>query len=163
MQKITPFLWFDREAEEAALFYTSIFKDSRILSISHYSEAGAEASGMPVGEVMVVEFELQGQRFDAINGGPIFKFSPAVSFSVSCKDQEEVDYYWERLSEGGAKEAQQCGWLADKYGLSWQIVPTALGKLMSNGDAAQSERVMQAMLQMKKIDIAGLQEAYDSA
>jgi len=163
MQKITPFLWFDTKAEEAAHFYISVFKTGKILNVSHYSEAGAKGSGMPEGLAMVVEFELEGQIFNAINGGPHFTFTPAVSFVVRCENQEEIDHYWNLLSEGGAEEAQQCGWLADKYGLSWQIVPNALMELMSSGTPAQANKVMEAMLQMKKIDIKTLQKAYEQA
>lgn len=161
MQKFTPFLWFDDKAEEAANFYVSIFQNSKISSVVRYDEAGAKASGRPKGTVMSVTFELQGQEFTALNGGPIFKFTEAISFVVNCKTQEEVDELWEKLSEGGDEKAQQCGWLKDKYGLSWQIVPTILGELLQDKDAKKAERVMQAMLQMKKIDIAGLKKAYE--
>jgi len=155
MQKITPFLWFDHQAEEAAKFYVSLFKNSKVVSVSRYGDAGPG----PKGTVMVVAFQLDGQEFLALNGGPQFKFSPAVSLVVNCETQEEVDKLWEKLSEGGQK--QQCGWLQDKYGLSWQIVPTVLGKLMQDKDAKKSERVMKAMLQMHKLDIAGLKQAYE--
>ncbi len=155
MQKITPFLWFDHQAEEAAKFYVSLFKNSKMVSVSRYGDAGPG----PKGTVMVVAFQLDGQEFLALNGGPQFKFSPAVSLVVNCETQEEVDKLWEKLSEGGQK--QQCGWLQDKHGLSWQIVPTVLGKLMQDKDAKKSERVMKAMLQMHKLDIAGLQQAYE--
>lgn len=158
MQKITPFLWFDNQAEEAAKFYTSIFKNSKIVSITSYGEAAAEVSGRPKGEVMIVTFQLEGQEFVALNGGPVFKFTEAISFVVNCKDQEEVDYFWDRLSAGGEKV--QCGWLKDKYGVSWQIVPTVLGEMLQDKDAEKSERVMKALLQMKKIDIKTLQEAH---
>lgn len=161
MQEITPFLWFDDKAEEAANFYVSIFQNSKINSVVRYDEAGTKASGRPKGTVMSVTFELQGQEFTALNGGPIFKFTEAISFVVNCKTQEEVDELWEKLSEGGDEKAQQCGWLKDKYGLSWQIVPTILGELLQDKDAKKAERVMQAMLQMKKIDIAGLKKAYE--
>lgn len=159
MQKITPFLWFDDQAEEAVNFYTSIFKDSKVGSVSRYDEAGASASGRPKGSVMTASFQLNGQDFIALNGGPHFKFTEAISFVVNCETQEEVDHYWEKLSEGGDEKAQMCGWLKDKFGLSWQIVPTALGKLLSDPDSEKSQRVMQAMLQMKKLDIEGLQKA----
>ena len=152
-QKITPNLWFDTEAEEAADFYTSVFKDSRIVNKTHYTEGAPREAGM----VMTVEWELNGQRFVGINGGPNFKFDEAVSFAIDCEDQDEVDYYWEKLIEGGGSESQ-CGWLKDKFGFSWQIVPTALGTLMS-GDPQKANRVMQALLQMKKLDIATLEEA----
>ena len=155
MQKITPFLWFDDNAEEAINFYTSIFKDSKIENISHYGDEGPG----PAGSVMMANFKLNGQDFMVLNGGPEFTFSEAISFFVSCETQAEVDYYWDRLSEGG--ETQQCGWLKDKFGLSWQIVPTALGELMGDKDPEKAGRVMQAMLKMVKIDIAGLQQAYD--
>lgn len=161
MQKITPCLWFDDNAEEAVNFYIYIFKNSKVLSITRYGEAGAEVSGRPKGTVMTVEFEINGQEFIALNGGPVFKFNEAISFVVNCGSQDEVDYYWEKLSEGGDEKAQQCGWLKDKYGLSWQIVPTALGKMLNDPDPVKSERVMKAMLQMKKLDIETLKQAYE--
>jgi len=154
MQRISPFLWFDDKAEEAASFYTSIFKNSKILNIARYGEAGAAASGRPKGTVMTVAFQLDGQEFVALNGGPQFKFTEAISFVVNCETQEEVDEYWKKLSAGGREV--QCGWLTDKYGLSWQIVPTILDKMVSDPDPKKAERVMKAMLQMKKIDIKGL-------
>ena len=157
MQKITPFLWFDDNAEEAVKFYTSIFKNSKIGKIARYDKAGEKAAGRSAGSVMTIEFHLEGQEFVALNGGPHFKFTEAISFVVNCQTQEEVDYYWEKLSEGG-KEVQ-CGWLKDKFGLSWQIVPTVLGELLSDKDAAKSQRVMQAMLKMVKLDIEKLKEA----
>jgi predicted 3-demethylubiquinone-9 3-methyltransferase (glyoxalase superfamily) len=157
MQKITPFLWFDDNAEEAVKFYTSIIKNSKIGKIARYDEAGEKAAGRPAGSVMTVEFQLEGQEFVALNGGPHFKFTEAISFVVNCETQEEVDYYWEKLSHGG-KEVQ-CGWLKDKYGLSWQIVPTVLGELLSDKDAAKAQRVMQAMLKMVKLDIKKLKQA----
>lgn len=156
-QKITPFLWFDTNAEEAMIFYTSIFKNSKILSVSRYGEAGPGAKG----SVMVGTFELDGQKFMALNGGPIYAFTEAISLVVNCETQDEVDYFWERLGAGG-KEVQR-GWLKDKFGLSWQIVPAALADLMLAGTPAQSNAVMGAMLQMKKLDIAGLKKAFDSA
>ena len=159
LQKITPFLWFDNQAEEAAKFYVSIFKNSKIRRIVHYGEAGAEASGRAKGTVMTVEFQLEGLNFVALNGGPVFTFSPAISFAVDCKSQKEVDELWEKLSAD--PEAEQCGWLKDKYGVSWQIIPTALAKMLQDKDPKKSERVMKAMLQMKKIDIKTLQEAYE--
>ena len=155
MQKITPFLWFDGQAEEAANFYASVFPRSRIVSISRYGDAGPG----PEGSVMTVEFELDGQGFVALNGGPQFKFTEAISFSVDCKTQREVDRYWEKLSEGGAE--LPCGWLKDKYGLSWQINPTVLGKMLNDRDPKKSKRVMEAMLEMRKIDIEGLKQAYE--
>jgi len=159
IQRITPFLWFDSQAEEAVRFYTSIFKISEILTITRYGEEGAAASGRPKGTVMTIAFQLDGQDFVALNGGPHFKFTEAISFVVNCESQEEVDYYWENLSRGGDDRAQQCGWLKDKYGLSWQIVPTVLFKLLSDPDPEKSRRVMKAMLQMKKIDIETLRRA----
>src|SRR5947199_1548831 len=134
MQKITPFLWFDQEAEEAVKFYTSIFKNSKIGRILRYDKQAAKASGRPAGSVLTVEFELEGQKFVALNGGPLFKFSEAISFIVNCGDQEEIDYYWQKLSEGGDKNAQQCGWLKDKFGLSWQVVPTILTDMLADKD-----------------------------
>ena len=157
MQKITPFLWFDNKAEEAVKFYKSIFKKSRIGKIARYPEGAEKTTGRPPGSVMTIEFEIEGQKFVALNGGPVFKFTEAVSFVVNCKTQKEVDYYWKKLSAGG-KEVQ-CGWLQDKYGLSWQIVPTALGELMSSKDGAKAQRVMQAMLKMVKLDIKKLKQA----
>jgi predicted 3-demethylubiquinone-9 3-methyltransferase (glyoxalase superfamily) len=155
MQKITPFLWFNDQAEEAMNFYVSLFKDSKIVNVSRYGEGGPR----PKGTVMIATFQLNGQEFTALNGGPEFKFTEAISFFVDCKTQEEVDYLWEKLSDGGEKG--QCGWLKDKYGLSWQIVPSALGELMNDKDPEKSKRVMEAMLQMSKIDIKTLKQAYD--
>jgi len=157
MQKITPFLWFDNQAEAAVKFYTSIFKHSKIGRIARYGKEGAKASGRPAGSVMTIEFQLEGQKFVALNGGPFFKFTEAVSFVVNCRTQAELDRYWQKLSAGG-KEVQ-CGWLKDKYGLSWQIVPTVLGELLSGKDAAKAQRVMEAMLKMVKLDIKKLQQA----
>ena len=159
MQKITPFLWFDDQAEEAVKFYASIFKNSKIKNVSRYSKEAAEASGRPEGSVMVIVFELDEQEFMAINGGPSFKFTEAVSFMVNCKNQNEVDRFWERLSEGG--EPGQCGWLKDKYGLSWQIVPTFLVKIMADKEQEKVRRVMAAMLKMNKIEIDVLKKSYD--
>jgi len=158
MQKITPFLWFDDNAQEAVKFYTSIFKNSKIGKIARYDEAGEKAAGRPAGSVMTVEFQLEGQDFIALNGGPHFKFTEAISFVVSCKTQAEVDYYWNKLTADGGKEVQ-CGWLKDKFGLSWQVVPTILPELLSDKDAAKSQRVMEAMLQMVKLDIKKLKQA----
>ena len=155
MQKITPFLWFDDNAEEAVNFYTSIFKKSKIGRVSRYGEGGPG----PKGSVMSVTFRLEGQEFIALNGGPHFKFSPAISFFVDCKTQQEVDELWEKLSAGGEK--QRCGWLKDKYGLSWQIIPAALGRMLNDKDAGKSARVMKAMLQMDKIEIKKLKQAYE--
>jgi predicted 3-demethylubiquinone-9 3-methyltransferase (glyoxalase superfamily) len=153
MQKITPFLWFDGKAEEAVRFYVSIFKSSKVGKITRYGDVGPG----PKGTVMSVTFQLEGQDFHALNGGPAFKFSPAISFFVNCQTQEEVDELWEKLSEGGAKD--RCGWLKDRYGVSWQIIPTALGELMNDPDPARVQRVMKAMMEMDKIDIAGLKQA----
>ena len=157
MQKITPFLWFNDNAEEAVKFYTSIFKNSRILKIARYGEEGEKVAGRPKGSVMTVEFQIEGQKFVGLNGGPHFKFTKAVSFVVNCRTQSEVDRFWKKLSSGG-KEVQ-CGWLKDKYGLSWQIVPTFLVELLSGKDTAKSQRVMQAMLKMVKLDIKKLKRA----
>lgn len=159
IQKITPNLWFSNQAEEAVNYYTSIFKNSKIGKISRYGKEGYEIHKMPEGTVMVIEFELEGQKFTALNGGPIFKFSEAISFIINCENQEEVDYYWNKLSAGGDKNAQQCGWLKDKFGLSWQIVPTILAELMSGKDKEKAQRVMAAMLQMKKLNISELEQA----
>ena len=168
MQKITPFLWFDNQAEEAANFYVSVFSafggtNSKMGTLARYDEAGAKAAGRPKGSVMVATFELQGQKFTALNGGPHFKFTEAISLVVNCESQEEVDYYWNKLSEGGDSKAQQCGWLKDKYGLSWQIVPTIAVEMLQDKDPEKSKRVMQAILQMKKIDIKTLKQAYEPA
>ena len=160
MQKITPFLWFNDNAEEAVKFYTSIFKKSKIGKIARYPDGGEKTTGRPAGSVMTIEFEIEGQEFIALNGGPIFKFNESVSFVVNCKTQVEVDHYWKKLTFGG-KEVQ-CGWLKDKFGVSWQIVPTVLGELMSSKDAAKSERVMKAMLKMVKLDIKKLKQAYNA-
>lgn len=161
-QKITPCLWFDDQAEEAAASYTSIFPDSRIVSVSRYGDAGQEVHGRPPGSVMTVAFELRGQAFVALNGGPFFKFNEAVSLQVDCESQEEVDYYWQKLGDGGDEAAKQCGWLKDKYGLSWQIVPRVLLEMLMDPDPAKSQPTMRAMLQMKKLDIAALRRAYES-
>jgi predicted 3-demethylubiquinone-9 3-methyltransferase (glyoxalase superfamily) len=157
MKSIIPTLWFDTEGEQAAKLYTSVFPNSKILSVSHYGDAGPRPAGM----VMTVEFELDGQRFMALNGGPEFKFTEAVSFQVMCETQDEVDHYWTALSEDGEKRA--CGWLRDRFGLSWQIVPIALPRLIGNGDSARSQRVMEAMFKMKKLDIAELERAAAAA
>ena len=161
MQKISPCLWFDDQGEEAAKFYTSIFKDSKIGDVTRYGKEGYEIHGREEGTVMTVEFEIEGQKFLALNGGPIFKFNEAISFQVYCETQEEVDYYWEKLSEGRDEKAQQCGWLKDKYGVSWQIVPTVLIKMLKDNDSEKSQKVMKAMLQMHKLDISTLKKAYD--
>jgi predicted 3-demethylubiquinone-9 3-methyltransferase (glyoxalase superfamily) len=158
MQKINPFLWFDDKAEEAARFYVSIFKNSKIASVTRYGEDAAEATGRPKGTVMTVTFQLHGQEFIALNGGPQFSFSPAISFLVNCENQQEIDELWGKLSIGGV--TQQCGWLQDKYGVSWQIVPTVLSEMMKDIDGEKTEKVMKALLQMKKIDIERLREAH---
>ena len=155
MQKITPFLSFDNNAEEAANFYVSTFKNARLLNVARYGDTGPG----PKGTVMTAEFEIDGQKFVALNGGPLFKFTEAVSFVVNCETQEEIDYFWEKLSAGGQKS--QCGWLKDKYGLSWQVVPTVLGELMAGNDAERSNRVMQAVMQMQKLEIEPLKRAYE--
>jgi predicted 3-demethylubiquinone-9 3-methyltransferase (glyoxalase superfamily) len=154
VQKITPCLWFDDQAEEAARFYTSIFKNSKMGAVTHYGEGAPR----PKGSVLTVRFELDGQEFLALNGGPLFKFTEAVSFIVNCETQEELDRMWEKLSEGGSEV--QCGWLKDRYGVSWQVVPAVLGEMLSDPDPERSARVMQAVMQMKKLDIAGLKKAY---
>ncbi|SFI04413.1 VOC family protein [Planctomicrobium piriforme] len=161
VQSITPCLWFEGQAEEAARFYASIFKDSKIGHISRYGEAGKEFHGMEPGSAMAVEFELNGQTFTALNGPPLFKFTEAVSFQVHCDTQAEIDHYWDKLSAGGDPQAQQCGWLKDKFGLSWQIVPTILPKLFGGSQGEKSQRAMGAMMQMKKLDIAKLEQAYN--
>lgn len=159
-QKITPFLWFDDQAEKAVKFYTGIFKKSRTLNVSRYGKFAEKAAGRPAGSVMTIEFELNGQRFVALNGGPHLKINEAISFVVYCRNQAELDYYWKKLSAGG-KEVQ-CGWLQDKFGVSWQVVPETLGKLVSSKNPAASERVMDAILGMVKLDIRKLQQAYKS-
>ena len=159
MRKITPFLWFEDNAEEAVRFYTSIFRNSKVTATTRYDEEGAEASGRPRGTVMTVAFQLDGQDFVALNGGPYFKFTEAISFVVNCDSQDEIDYYWEKLSAGGDDKAQQCGWLKDKYGVSWQIVPTVLGELLNTPDPEESRRVMKALIGMKKIDMDALKQA----
>jgi predicted 3-demethylubiquinone-9 3-methyltransferase (glyoxalase superfamily) len=158
MQKITTCLWFDDRAEEAVNFYTSVFKNSKIGSTSRYDEASSKAAGRPAGSVLTMTFELEDRQFMALNGGPIFKFNESVSLVVNCEDQKEIDYYWDKLISGGGQESM-CGWLKDKFGLSWQIVPTELGKLMSSKEPGKSQRVMAALLQMKKLDINVLKAA----
>lgn len=162
-QRITPFLWFADEAEEAARFYTGIFPNSRITTISRYSEAGQEVHGRTPGSVMVVDFELDGQSFRALNGGPAFTFNESISFQVNCRSQEEVDRYWDALSAGGDPKAQQCGWLKDRYGVSWQVVPDIMGELFGGGDAEGARRATEAMLKMKKIDVEALRRAHAGA
>lgn len=158
MQKITPCLWFDTQAEEAVAFYTTVFRTTEVTAVTRYDAAGANASGMPEGSVLTITFRLDGQDFMALNGGPVFHFTPAVSFIVSCKDQPEVDRFWERLSDGGEKG--ECGWLKDRFGVSWQVVPAMLDTMMRDADLARAGRVMRALLSMKKIDIAALEQAY---
>jgi len=159
LQRVTPFLWFDHQAEEAATFYVSIFKNSRITSVARYDDAGAKASGRPMGSVMTVAFELDGQQFTALNGGPLFKFTEAMSLVVNCQTQEEVDHFWKNLSAGG--QEVQCGWLRDGFGVSWQVVPTVLIEMLQDKDPEKSKRVMAAMLRMTKISIEGLKHAYE--
>jgi predicted 3-demethylubiquinone-9 3-methyltransferase (glyoxalase superfamily) len=161
MQRISSCLWFDNQAEAAAKFYTSVFKNSRMGKIAHYGKEGFEQHHRPAGSVMTVQFFLEDQEFLALNGGPIFKFSEAVSFIVNCDTQQEIDHYWEKLSEGGDKNAQQCGWLKDKYGLSWQVVPTFISEALSGGSNSKTESLMRVMLQMKKLDLAELKKAYN--
>lgn len=158
-QRITPFLWFDHQAEEAAKFYTSIFNNSKVGAIVRYDEEAAKPTGRPLGSVMVVEFQIDGQDFVALNGGPVFKFTEAISFVVNCDTQEEVDHFWSKLSDGG--EESRCGWLRDKFGLSWQVVPTVLTDMLKDKDVARARRVIHAMLQMDKIDIPTLKRAYE--
>ena len=158
MQKITPCLWFDDNAEQAVKFYTSLFRNSKILQMTHYGEAGSNAAGRPKGSVMTITFRLDGQEFMALNGGPHFKFTPAISLMVNCETQAEIDEYWDKLSAGGA--AQPCGWLTDKFGVSWQIVPAALAEMMGDDQAEKSERVMKAILDMQKLDLPTLQKVY---
>ena len=162
VQKIAPCLWFDNQAEEAAGFYTGIFRNSRITKVSRYGEAGHEIHGKPAGSVLTVAFELDGQPFTALNGGPMFKFNEALSLQIYCDTQEELDYYWEKLGAGGDPKAQQCGWLKDRYGVSWQVVPTVVEDLMTDPDPVKVDRVMKALLPMKKLDIAALKKAYEN-
>ncbi|MBK8185122.1 MAG: VOC family protein [Candidatus Competibacteraceae bacterium] len=158
--KITPCLWFDGQAEEAASFYTALFPRSKITGLSRYGEAGQEIHGQPPGTIMAVAFELDGQPFTALNGGPRFKFNEAISFQIGCETQDEVDYFWQQLSAGGDDSAQACGWLKDRYGVSWQVIPTALSAMIANPDAEKSQSVMQTLLRMKKLDLSELQRAY---
>ncbi len=160
LQKITPCLWFDGQAVEAAEFYTSIFKDSRILDDSLYGEEGQEITGQKPGTVMTVSFEIAGHKFLALNGGPLFKFTEAVSFIIDCKDQEEVDYFWGKLTSGGGQESQ-CGWCKDKFGLSWQVVPSQFTEMLESANDEQKERLMKSLLQMQKLNVAELQKAYE--
>jgi len=162
-QRIVPCLWFADEAEEAARFYTGIFKNSRITNITRYGSAGVEVHGRPPGSVMTVAFELDGQPFTALNGGPLFTFNEAVSLQVTCDSQEEIDDYWEKLSKGGDPSAQQCGWLKDKYGLSWQVIPADMDELFDDEQSPGAQRAMEALLQMRKLDIAALRRAHDES
>ncbi len=159
-RRIAPCLWFDDQAEQAADFYTSVFPDSRITAVSRYGKAGFEIHGRRPGSVLTVAFELDGQPFTALNGGPVFNFNEAISLQVSCDSQQEIDHYWERLSAGGDERAQQCGWLKDRFGVSWQVVPAALPEMMTDPDPARSERVMVALLRMKKLDLEQLRRAH---
>jgi len=161
MQKITPCLWFDNQAEEAARYYVGIFKNSRITEISHYTEAGKETHGQPAGSVLAVGFELNGQPFAALNGGPLFKFNEALSLQVPCDTQEEIDYYWDKLCNGGDPAAQVCGWLKDKYGVSWQVFPQEVQKMLLDPDREKAGRVMTAIMTMKKMELAALRKAYN--
>ena len=160
MQKISPCLWFDDNAEEAVKFYVSIFKNSKVGNVTRYGKEGYEIHKKKEGSVMTIDFEIEGQKFLALNGGPIFKFNEAISFQIYCDMQEEIDYYWEKLTEGGDKNAQVCGWLKDRFGVSWQVVPIALIKMLQDKDSKKTERVMKAMLQMQKLDIDALTKAY---
>jgi predicted 3-demethylubiquinone-9 3-methyltransferase (glyoxalase superfamily) len=160
VQTITPCLWFDHQAEAAARFYTSIFKNSKLGAITYYGEAGYEVHHQPAGTVLTVAFELDGQSFTALNGGPVFRFNEAISFQVNCDAQEEVDYYWQKLCEGGDPQAQQCGWLKDQFGVSWQVVPRTISQLLNDPEAAKAQRVMSALLKMKKLDIDELLRAH---
>lgn len=162
LEPLTINLWFDRNAEEAAKFYSSVFSDGKILSTSYFGKEGQEIHGMPEGSIMTVEFIAHGTKFVGLNGGPLFQLNESVSFIIKCEDQEEVDYFWEKLGEGGNPESQQCGWLKDKFGVSWQVIPIAFYKLINNPDREKSGKVMNAMLQMKKLDIEKLEEAFNS-
>ena len=161
LQKITPFLWFDDKAEEAANYYVSIFRDSKVLTVTRYTEVGKEQHRRPPGSVMTVEFDLEGQQFTALNGGPVFQHNPAISFVVHCKTQEEVDYYWDKLTAGGDPKAQQCGWLKDKFGMSWQVVPDPLIDMIKDPDKEKAQRAFKAMMQMKKLDLDAARRAFE--
>ncbi len=161
-KRITPCLWFNRNAKEAVNFYTSVFKNSKITNVTYYTESSSKASGMPVGSILTINFKLNGQEYVALNGGPIFKFTEAVSLMVECKDQKEIDYYWNKLSKGGDKKAQACGWLKDKYGLSWQIFPSIMTKVLKDKNQKRQDKVMEVMCQMKKLNVKALEKAYRS-
>ena len=163
MQKISPCLWFDNNAEEAVQFYVSIFKNSKIGNVTHYGKEGYEIHKTKEGTVMTIDFEIEGQKFLALNGGPIFRFNEAISFQIYCETQDEVDYYWDKLTEGGDKNAQVCGWLKDKFGVSWQVVPNVLVKMLQDKDPKKTENVMRVMLQMQKLDINALTKAYQQS
>jgi len=163
MQKISPCLWFDNNAEEAVQFYVSIFKNSNIGNVTHYGKEGYEIHKKKEGTVMTIDFEIEGQKFLALNGGPIFRFNEAISFQIYCETQDEVDYYWDKLTEGGDKNAQVCGWLKDKFGVSWQVVPNVLVKMLQDKDSKKTENVMRVMLQMQKLDINALTKAYQQS
>jgi predicted 3-demethylubiquinone-9 3-methyltransferase (glyoxalase superfamily) len=163
LHRISPCLWFDDQAEQAANFYTSVFPNARIVTISHYGEAGTDIHGREPGSVMTVAFELDGQLFTALNGGPVFTFNEAISFQIYCDTQEEIDHYWTLLKEGGPIEAQQCGWLKDRYGVSWQVVPRAMAEMVTSGEQLRTDRVMTVMLGMKKLDLERLQAAFDGS
>lgn len=163
LHRISPCLWFNREAEEAARFYCGIFPNSRITAITHYGEVGQEIHGGTPGSVLTVAFELDGNPFTALNGGPAFTFNEAISLQVHCDTQDEIDHYWNALSQGGDEAAQQCGWLKDRYGVSWQVVPQKIGEMIADGDRARADRVMAALLQMKKLDLAALENAYNQS
>lgn len=160
-QKISPCLWFDHQAEEAVRFYVSVFEDSRVIGMTHYGTAGFDIHGRPAGSVMSVLFELAGQAFTALNGGPVFTFNEAISLQIQCRDQAEIDRYWSALGEGGDPDAQVCGWLKDRYGVSWQVLPTLLTEMIGQGDQEAANRVMTAMLQMKKLEVTALQKAFE--
>ena len=163
MQKISPCLWFDNNAEEAVQFYVSIFKNSKIDNVTHYGKEGYDIHKKKEGTVMTIDFEIEGQKFMALNGGPIFRFNEAISFQIYCETQDEVDYYWDKLTEGGDKNAQVCGWLKDKFGVSWQVVPNVLVKMLQDKDSKKTENVMRVMLQMQKLDINALTKAYQQS
>lgn len=161
IQKITPNLWFDMNAEEAVSFYTSVFRNSKIGRKTYYTDAGKEIHGIDAGKVLTIEFQLEGQDFIALNGGPVFQFTEAISFIINCESQEEIDYYWSKLTQGGDEDSQKCGWLKDRFGVSWQVVPIELNEMLVGAEAEKAERVIEALLQMKKLDLAELRRAYE--